>query len=359
MARGAENRYMAVWFDFREGYRVDGKIRIGNLDATGIPASTWQRQFACRLQGLLNEPIRHPVDFPSFLLLNLLRADITVFEKFVSRDQELLPVTTHTPVVTGYLEKRLDGFELTQSMIRKAEGIHRLVTHMSSSRALDLIPNEFRSSYEQTLYHLEIGSSLLILELRRQDELADKRLEVHNRFAQLRQTSSLSALTYCAAFFLPFSLAGTFLSMQSRSKDLHLIVYDFCGITSVFCTLAALIYFLSWAWSRWKTGRLNRRLENGEVQLYLVGKSRSTKIFFGVAWILMVGSFLVGMLYNLRLGLIMLAAPTTLIVLLALCALAIYFTMDFLVMVQLALSMGVSKAELQVEGCNAGEANMA
>jgi hypothetical protein len=73
----------------------------------------------------------------------------------------------------------------------------------------------------------------------------------------------------------------------------------------------------------------------------------------------MVGSFLVGMLYNLRLGLIMLAAPTTLIVLLALCALAIYFTMDFLVMVQLALSMGVSKAELQVEGCNAGEANMA
>jgi hypothetical protein len=57
------------------------------------------------------------------------------------------------------------------------------------------------------------------------------------------------------------------------------------------------------------------------------------KIFFGVAWILMVGSFLVGMLYNLRLGLIMLAAPTTLIVLLALCALAIYFTMDFLVMV--------------------------
>ncbi|RII05585.1 hypothetical protein CUC08_Gglean010080 [Alternaria sp. MG1] len=315
LTRGADNRYMAVWFDFRDAYTSDGKMVTTAHDNFAIPPSAWQRQFACRFQGLLNEPIRHAKDFPGFLLIDLLRTDIMVFEKFVSRDQELLPVATHAPVVVGYLEKRLDGFELTQSMIRKSEDIQRYINHMSTLQALESIASESRSSYEQSLRRLEIGSSLLVSNLRRRETLADKRLEVYNQFAQQRQASSLSALTYCAAFFLPLSLAGTFLSMQNRARDLRWIVYDFCGITTVFCTVAALVYLLSWAWSHLKTLHLNKRLEKGKTKITVIGQPRYSKFLFGVAWMLMVASFLVGMLHDLRLGLIMLTAPAAVVVL--------------------------------------------
>lgn len=215
----------------------------------------------------------------------------------------------------GYLEKRLDGFELTQSMIRKSEDIQRYINHMSTLQALESIASESRSSYEQSLRRLEIGSSLLVSNLRRRETLADKRLEVYNQFAQQRQASSLSALTYCAAFFLPLSLAGTFLSMQNRARDLRWIVYDFCGITTVFCTVAALVYLLSWAWSHLKTLHLNKRLEKGKTEITVIGQPRYSKFLFGVAWMLMVASFLVGMLHDLRLGLIMLTAPVAVVVL--------------------------------------------
>ena len=326
--RGAGNHYTAVWFDFRDQYdvssvykfNVPGEEMFGVPDEekvgvpdNSVPASIWQRRFACRFLERLNEPIRHAMDFPSFLLLELLKTDITIFEKFILLEQELLPVDTLAPVVTKHLDNRLAGLEFTQSIIRKAEEMHRFVTHMSDPRVLDLIAKEFRANYQKTLYRLEIGSSLLVSQFKHLEEVADKRLDVYNRFAQQRQALSLSALTYCAAFFLPLSLAGTFLSMQSRAIDLHLIVYDFCGITSVFCTLAAFIYFLSWAWSHVKTIHLNRRLKKGKTRVPPLGGSLSTQVICGVAWISMVCSFLVGMLHNLRLGLIMLSVPAALI----------------------------------------------
>jgi hypothetical protein len=326
LIRGAENRYMAVWFDFREQYNLYGRLATAGLDdlaQPNLPFSAWQRRFACQSRGLLNGPIRHAMDFPSFMLLDLLNTDLIAFGDFVSITSHVRPVATHATVVTGSLEKRLNSFELTQSMIQKAERIHRLVTHMSSRWALDLVTIESRISYEQELRRLEMGSSFLASELRQWDELADKRLSVHNRFAQLRQASSLSALTYCAAFFLPLSLAAAFLSMQTRAKELKWLVYDFCGVTLVFCTIAALIYFLSWVISAVKTRRLNKRLEKRNASVHTKGVGRFLMILFGLAWMSAVAAFLVGMLHDLRMGLIMLAAPVGIIVLPITCVVSI------------------------------------
>jgi hypothetical protein len=330
MTRDAENRYTVVWFDFRDCYRLDAKwatTECDSSDVPGISVSTWQRRFACHFQGLVSTSIHQAVDFPGSLLLDLLISDIRAFEGFALRDRQTLPVATHAPVVRDHLHKRLYGFELTHSMIRKAEDLHQFIIHMGNSRNLELFAAESRSSFENILFRLEIESSLFLSNLRRRYELSEKRLDVYNQFAQHRQTASLSALTYCAAFFLPLSLAGTFLSMQSRARELHLIVYDFCGIAAVFCTIAAFIYFLSWAWSRVKTSRLNHRLEAGKIQLYILGKSLPPKILFGASWTLMVSSFLVGMLHNLRLGLILLAVPVALVMIPVICSLAIYLTM--------------------------------
>ncbi|CAN9226719.1 unnamed protein product [Alternaria alternata] len=283
MTRGTENRYMAVWFDFRDAYKLDGKLAIAqndNVVIPEIPASTWQRQFASRFRGLPNGPIRYAMDFPNILLLEILSADITAFEKFVWIDHNVLPVATHVPVVTESFDKRLGNFELTQSMIQKAEDINRLVAHMISLRVLDLLQDEARSSSEKTLNRLELGSSLLISELERRDKLADKRLDINNRFAQLQQASSLSALTYCAAFFLPLSLAATFLSMQTRAKALKLLAFDFTGMTLLFCTVAALVYYASGVVMSWKKRYLDKRLETGHVPRSVVHFQRFMKTLF-------------------------------------------------------------------------------
>ncbi|CAN9247019.1 unnamed protein product [Alternaria alternata] len=318
LTRSTENKYMAIWFDFRDLYRSDGEFASFELPFKKPPdvqPSTWQRRFACRFQGSLSRTICHAVDFPSYLLLDFLESDIMASEKFVLIDQFVPPVATHAPIVFGNLEKRLDGFEFMQSMIRKAEGIHGFVTYMSSPQALDLVADESRSSYKQALHRLEIGSSFLVSELRRQDQLIDKRLELYSRFSQMRQASSISAITYCAAFFLPLSLAGTFLSMQSRAKDLHLIVYDFCGMTAIFLAVAALIYSVSRLCSDVKSGLLAMHLMRSELHELVMKRTPRMRYFAGFAWLSIVVSFLVGMLHNLRLGLIMLATPVAVIIL--------------------------------------------
>lgn len=324
LTRSVENKYMAVWFDFRDLYGSDGEFAIFELPFTKAPEiqlSTWQRRFACRFQGSLSRTISNAVELPPYLLLDLLETDIMASEKFVLMDQFMPPVATHAPVIFGSLETRLDGFELMQSMIRKAEGIHGFVTYMSSPQALDLVADESPSSCKQSLQRLKIGSSFLISELRRQDQLADKRLDVYNRFAQMQQASSISAITYCAAFFLPLSLAGTFLSMQSRAQDLHLKVYDFCGMTAIFLTVAMLIYAVSRLCSRLKSGRLAQRLTGNELHEHVRKTLPRMRYFVGFAWLSIVVSFLVGMLHNLRLGLIMLAAPVAVIILYIPCVL--------------------------------------
>ncbi|CAN9280277.1 unnamed protein product [Alternaria alternata] len=217
MTRGSENEYTAVWFDFRDVYNVEGELAVidpspPNPTLPDIPASTWQRQFAHRFQNSRSKIRRHTTDFPSFLLLDLLETDIMAFQESIHIDQRMGPISTHGPNVLGNLGERLYEFELLQSSIRKAESIHRFVTYMGSPQALDLVATESRSSYTKSLHRLEIGTSFALSELRRQDGLADKRLDFLNRFAQQRQAYSLSAITYCAAFFLPLSLAATFLS---------------------------------------------------------------------------------------------------------------------------------------------------
>jgi hypothetical protein len=313
MARGAENRYMAVWFDFRDEFQVHDQAFLRKRDGhnlPSIPPSTLQQQFALQSQGLLNGPIRRAMDFPGIMLLDLLKADIMMFEKATWTDHELLPVATRALGVRDY-EQRLEYIEFNQSKIKTAENIHRFLTHMKAPQALDLITHEFRSDYEQSLYRLELGSSLLVSELKQQNKSAEERLNLYERFAQLRQASSLSALTYCAAFFLPMSLAATFLSMQSRARDLKEKFYDFCGISLLFSTVAVLVYFRTWQEYNSKTSYSTKPLQEGNFRLYFTGMSLRWKVWLGFLWVLTVVSFLVGMLYNISIGMFILGVVGT------------------------------------------------
>jgi choline-glycine betaine transporter len=102
--------------------------------------------------------------------------------------------------------------------------------------------------------------------------------------------------------------------MQSRAADLHLLVYDFFGVTSVFGALAVLVYFFSWAWSRVNVVRMASRLEKRNKLNHPTWR-QSLRVVSILVSMLTVCYFLVGMLHNLRLGLIMLAAPVSVLVL--------------------------------------------
>jgi hypothetical protein len=54
----------------------------------------------------------------------------------------------------------------------------------------------------------------------------------------LEQSKSLRILTLLATFFLPMSLAAGVLSMQTRFKDLKVLLYDFFGVTVFAVALA-------------------------------------------------------------------------------------------------------------------------
>jgi hypothetical protein len=54
----------------------------------------------------------------------------------------------------------------------------------------------------------------------------------------ISQANSVSRLTVLATVFLPLSLAGTILSMQTRLRDLNYILVDLAVIFLIFCILA-------------------------------------------------------------------------------------------------------------------------
>tara|TARA_R110002003_G_scaffold62_8_gene5619 strand:- start:3702 stop:4433 length:732 start_codon:yes stop_codon:yes gene_type:complete len=54
----------------------------------------------------------------------------------------------------------------------------------------------------------------------------------------ISQANSVSRLTVLAMVFLPLSLAGTILSMQTRLRDLNYILFDLAGIFLIFRILA-------------------------------------------------------------------------------------------------------------------------
>lgn len=299
LSRGTDNNFTVVWFDFRDV--SDAYASFQHVE--GIVA-TLQRRFWYRSGQYLNDSMISCTDFPGLLLLEIVGTDLAALESLILRDPRSKPVATLAPTSQDYVDDYLDGFELTQSLMRRAEGLQRLVNYMRSEQALSHISDAAKSTYSKASYQLEMGSLLLLENIRRREEIAAKRLDLSKLVAQRHQASSMAALTYCAAFFLPLSLSGTFLSMQSRAKDLDMIFYDFLGIAAVFCSIAALAYVGSHLMmdrlSSWAAKR--REVTNSSpLSPWIRG-------FFGVEWLLVTLSFLLGMFYDFRTGITILGS---------------------------------------------------
>lgn len=151
----------------------------------------------------------------------------------------------------------------------------------------------------------------LVADLRQKTKEVPNALEHHLKFLELRrnvhESGNLWVLTVLASLFLPLSLACGILSMQTRLKDLHLLLYDFCGVVVLVVTLAALLILLV-KLSMGISGWLKRASST-----WFVGV-KNLKILFAVLlfqfWGLVIASFAFGMTRDARTGGIILGVGT-------------------------------------------------
>ncbi|KAH9227333.1 hypothetical protein K456DRAFT_1765926 [Colletotrichum gloeosporioides 23] len=135
----------------------------------------------------------------------------------------------------------------------------------------------------------------------------------------MEQADSVQQLTILATIFLPLSLAAAVLSMQTRFKDLGVLIYDFIGITVLLGALVVpFILFLSML--KFATGSVMVRLEMRMAErddskshdyLFLKKITRYMVAPGMVLWgALILASFLIGMFKNVKLGCMILGYGT-------------------------------------------------
>ena len=301
MSKVTDNRYRVIWFDFRNMYRGH----------RSFPTSIWQRCFAYRIhhqEGRLCEKFPCASDFPAYLLLEILETDMKNFEPLVLQNYQVVGGSKfrlgHVSTMHDYVTQRYVRSAFRCWMTGKAEGIHKLATYMNTPQVRERISEDQRVSFSRSSHQVETASSFLLSKVQQQDKDSEDLLALHSRIEQEWQASSMSTLTFSAALFLPLSLAASFLSMQNRARDLHLIAYDFVGITFIFLTIAALAYFglqaytklMAYAWVQRQAGKTSL------VPLMVL------------LWVWIIVSFFVGMFHRLENGVLILLCTGPLVI---------------------------------------------
>lgn len=193
---------------------------------------------------------------------------------------------------------------------------HCLAEEFSSAlnSLLGVINNDYADAPQggpHLLRPIEAELRGLLSDLRQKTKEVPNALEHHLKFLELRrnvhEAGNLWVLTVLASLFLPLSLACGILSMQTRLRDLHLLLYDFCGVVVLLVTLAALLVLLVKL-----SVRISEWLRTARSTWY-VGV-RNLKILFAVLlfqfWGLVITSFVLGMTMDVSTGGIILGAAT-------------------------------------------------
>ena len=132
-------------------------------------------------------------------------------------------------------------------------------------------------------------------------------LEGHLRLFELsrgmQEAQSVRLLSILASIFLPLSLACGVLSMQTRFAELHYLLYDFFGVLVLLGTIVVviLVALRSYLWSKVLLTQLDR---NRMFRRHIRPNAHIAFLCFLVlGWGLLLSSFLVGMIKDVRLGL--------------------------------------------------------
>lgn len=200
--------------------------------------------------------------------------------------------------------KLLDKFIVETNLFKNFEGMAE-----EFSSALESLINIIKAGFEDTSGDPKgfntVAADLrgLVSDLgRRAGEMP--RLSAHHlKYLEMRRnmqgSEDLYSLSVIAGVFLPLSLACGVLSMQTRLKDLHYLLYDFCGIVVI------LVFFIQLLRS---SGSVTKYLSQLNLPSNEIGSGRMLGVLFFMAALFVAGeavilvSFVVGMTSNVRLG---------------------------------------------------------
>jgi hypothetical protein len=149
-------------------------------------------------------------------------------------------------------------------------------------------------TFQKRLYSLRVGYAHDVAQEKRRVELLTKAFENRNKALNIQESVSVKRLSILASVFLPMSLASDILSMQSRFVDLHLLLYDFVGVFCIISSFTVLIYFFV---------QIYYNLESRVKLLPLQSQLRLLKCLVPSIWIVVLTSFVVGMVFRTILGL--------------------------------------------------------
>lgn len=139
-------------------------------------------------------------------------------------------------IVKDMLEDFL-GFERVTDLSRElADAVEYILLSLSATA-------DDSMALRQTTVDIRTRSALQKKMATVLQDRCNQRYELFLKNLSIDDSVSIKRLTVLAAFFLPLSLATSLLSMSTRFKDLHLLLYDFVGVFFLISTFTILGYF--------------------------------------------------------------------------------------------------------------------
>jgi hypothetical protein len=150
---------------------------------------------------------------------------------------------------------------------------------------------------------IEGHCSCMVNGMARRNGSLERRLNLFELSKNAKEQARNWFLSILASVFLPLSLATSILSMQTRFVNLHLLLYDLCGVIVLLATLVfvVLVFLSVLLYCREKLAKFEINHPFGpflkRMALFLFF------VFFVAAWMLAIASFLYGMIVDVKLGL--------------------------------------------------------
>jgi hypothetical protein len=295
------------------GFRVEASKsgQTDNRDSTPFFLTAMFVSELVRLDDIYR-PMRSQANRRQLFLLQYLHANLNLFADFLEK------------FANDYVESRRRDFDPRSSKLRRWV-LKEIARDSNQYRQLTNIGNEMSDTLESLIdivkalpknKGLEPEPKIQFLTL--EQELRGCCKDIRGRLSRLTddlesslkfldlarnmsQTSNVQFLTVLATIFLPLSLAAGVLSMQSRFKDLGVLLYDFFGVVFLLATIGILILVSMVFWDFIEENATKLITENyyKPVWAVLVIVAGLGILVFGM---LVLSSFLVGMFKDVVLG---------------------------------------------------------
>jgi hypothetical protein len=221
--------------------------------------------------------------------------------------------TTQIPDVDDFVELMYKYESLLKTVQELTDAVEFLVNSISRSHNTSSLLEPEDVALTERIFVLRNICSQRLKNVQRHIEQANRIFEATNKALNIRESISVKRLTILASIFLPLSLASSLLSMQTRLINLHLLLYDFLGVFFLVSSLAILIYFsvrvvlkLKSTWDKnqflpWAAWKFTYR--SPTLKLKYQYKAIGLSIIYMSIWMVILTSFIVGMVFQVQLGL--------------------------------------------------------